>query len=72
MLSKKKTNLITIVPIGIAYSKVSPRFRGKVSLCFGEPLYINNYLGLSIEEFNIMLYARMNAAENKALKDVGR
>ena len=71
-LAKKKTNLITIVPIGIAYSEVFPRFRGKVSLCFGEPLYINNYLGLSIEEFNIMLYERMNAAENKALKDVGR
>ena len=72
MLSKKKTNLITVVPIGIAYSEVFPRFRGKVSLCFGEPLYINNYLDLSIEEFNIMLYERMNAAENKALKDVGR
>ena len=36
-LATKRANLITIVPIGIAYSEISPKFRGKVSLCFGEP-----------------------------------
>ena len=34
-LATKKTKSITIIPIGIAYSKVTPRFRGKFSLCFG-------------------------------------
>jgi len=42
-LATKETNSITIIPIGIAYSKVSPRFRDKFSLCFGDPLFINSY-----------------------------
>ena len=43
-LATTKTNSITIVPIGIAYSEVSPKFRSKVSLCFGEPLIINDHI----------------------------
>ena len=39
-LATKKTNSITIIPIGIAYDKISPRFRGKFSLCFGDPLFM--------------------------------
>ena len=35
LLAAKKTNSIFIIPIGIAYSQVSPKIRGKVSLCFG-------------------------------------
>ena len=34
-ITVKKTTSITIIPIGIAYSEVSPSFRGKFSLCFG-------------------------------------
>ena len=71
-LATKKTNLITIVPIGIAYSKISPKFRSKVSLCFGEPLIINDHINLSINEFNIILNEKMTNAEKKALKIVGR
>ena len=37
-LATKKTNFITIIPIGIAYSELSPKFRSRVSLCFGKPL----------------------------------
>ena len=71
-LATKKTNLITIIPIGIAYSEVTPTFRSKVSLCFGEPLIINDHKLLSINEFNKKLYEKMKKAENKALKIVGR
>ena len=71
-LATKKTNLITIIPIGIAYSEVSPKFRGKVSLCFGKPLIINGNINLTINEFNKLLSDRMTSAENEALKIVGR
>ena len=71
-LASKKTKLITIIPIGIAYSEVSPKFRSKVSLCFGEPFIINGHINFTINEFNKLLSDRMKAAENEALKIVGR
>ena len=71
-LATKKTNSITIIPIGIAYSKVSPRFRDKFSLCFGDPLFINPNLNLSNKEFNKILHKKMMKAEKIALKNVGR
>ena len=71
-LATKKTRSISIIPIGIAYSEVSPRFRGKVSICFGEPLIIHDQIDLSINEFNETLHKKMTTAENEALKDVGR
>ena len=71
-LASKKTNSITIVPIGIAYSEISPKFRSKVSLCFGEPITINNHLDLSIVKFNEILHKKMKKAEKIALKNVGR
>ena len=71
-LAIKKTNFITIVPIGIAYSDVSPIFRSEVSLCFGEPLIINDHMNISINEFNKILNEKMTTAEKEALKIVGR
>ena len=71
-LATKETNSITIIPIGIAYSKVSPRFRDKFSLCFGDPLFMNENLNLSIKEFNKILYKKMMKAEKIALENVGR
>ena len=71
-LATKKTNLITIIPIGIAYSEVSPKFRSKVSLCVGEPFNIDSHINLTINEFNQLLSDRMKDAENEALKFVGR
>ena len=71
-LATKKTNLITIIPIGIAYSEVSPKFRSKVCLCFGEPFIINGHINFTINEFNKLLSNRMKDAENEALKIVGR
>ena len=71
-LSTKKTKLIRIIPIGIAYSEISPKFRSKVSLCFGEPLIIDKDVNLSINEFNKVLNEKMTSAEKEALKNVGR
>ena len=71
-LATKRSSPIVIVPIGIAYSKISPRFRDKVALCFGEPLLINDNKNLSIKEFNETLYKKMIKAEKTALKNVGR
>ena len=71
-LATKKKESIIILPIGIAYSEVSPRFRGKFSLCFGEPIDIKDHVDLSIKEFNKILYEKMIDAEKKALNNVGR
>ena len=71
-LATKKTNSIVIVPIGIAYSKVSPKFRSEFCLSLGQPIEMNNYLNFSINEFNKFLYEGMIKAEEIALKNVGR
>ena len=71
-LATKKTNSIIIVPIGIAYSKVSPRFRDKFCLSLGQPISVNDYLNLTIKEFNEFLNEKMINAEKTALKNVGR
>ena len=71
-LATKKTNFITIIPIGVAYSEVSPKFRSKVSLSFGEPLIIKDHINMSINEFNKILNEKMTTAEKEALKIVGR
>ena len=72
VLATKKTSSIIIIPVGIAYSQVTPKFRCKVSLCFGEPLIINKNINLSIHKFNATLYEKMKSAEKMALTDIGR
>ena len=71
-LATKKTTSIIIIPIGIAYSKVPPNFRGEFCLSFGKPIAMNDYLNLSIKEFNIFLNENMLQQEEEALKIVGR
>ena len=71
-LAKKKTNSIIIIPIGIAYSKVTPDFGSQFCLSFGKPLLMDDYLNFSIENFNKFLYEKMIDEEKKALKNVGR
>ena len=71
-LATKKTTSIIIIPIGIAYSKVPPNFRGEFCLSFGEPIAMNDYLNFSIKEFNMFLNENMIKQEEKALKNVGR
>ena len=71
-LATKKIKPITIIPIGIAYSEVSPRFRGKFCLCFGKPISMDDCLNIKIKEFNELLNEKMISAEKIALKNVGR
>ena len=71
-LAAKKTTSIIIVPIGIAYSKVPPNFRGEFCLSFGKPIAINNYLNINIKEFNQILTEQMIKEERIALNNVGR
>ncbi len=72
LLAAKKTNSVSIIPIGIAYSEVSPKIRGKVCLCFGDPLLVGQNPKLSIKRFNELLNEKMHNAEKTALENVGR
>ena len=72
LLATKKTESIIIVPIGIAYSKVSPKFRDEFCISFGKPIAVNNYLNFDIDEFNEFLNEKIIEEEVKALKNVGR
>ena len=71
-LASKKTASIIIIPIGIAYSKVPPNFRGEFCLSFGKPIAMNDYLNFTIQDFNKFLNEKMIKEEEKALKNVGR
>jgi 1-acyl-sn-glycerol-3-phosphate acyltransferase len=71
-LAKNKTESIVIIPIGIAYSKVNPNFRSEFCLSFGKPMIMDDYLNISIKEFNKFLNERMIKQEEIALKNVGR
>ena len=71
-LATKKTKSITIIPIGIAYSKIPPNFKGEFCLSFGQPISINENLNLTIKEFNEFLNEKMIKADKIALKNVGR
>jgi 1-acyl-sn-glycerol-3-phosphate acyltransferase len=71
-LATKKTNSITIVPIGIAYSRVSPKFRDSFCMCIGKPISVDDHKNFTIKEFNELLNEKMIKAEKIALKNVGR
>ena len=71
-LATKNTDSITVIPIGIAYSEVSPKFRSQFCLSFGNPIEMNNYLNLTVKEFNQLLYERMLREEEIALNNIGR
>ena len=71
-LATKKTKSITIIPIGIAYSKVSPNFRSEFCLSMGQPIAMPDYLHLNIKDFNKFLNEKMIEEEQIALKNVGR
>ena len=71
-LATKKTTSITIIPIGIAYNKIPPNFRGEFCLSFGKPMPINDYANFTVKEFNKFLNEKMTQEEEKALKNVGR
>ena len=71
-LATKKTDSIIIIPIGIAYSDLSPKFRSQFCLSFGKPMLMNDYSKITIKDFNTILLKKMVKAEKIALNNVGR
>tara|TARA_Y100001978_G_scaffold200345_1_gene216438 strand:- start:1483 stop:2157 length:675 start_codon:yes stop_codon:yes gene_type:complete len=71
-LARKKGDPIKIVPIGIAYSRINPKFRDRFALCVEKPLNLDDFSSSSINEFNSSLIKNIKKAELKALTLVGR
>jgi len=71
-LASKKGTSVHIVPIGIAYSRINPRFRDQVALCIEKPLDLKDFDGFSINDFNNLLRDKITKAELNALGLVGR
>ena len=72
LATKKTKSIIIVIPIGIAYSKIPPNFRGEFCLSFGKPIPIHDYSNFTIKDFNKFLNEKMTQEEEKALKNVGR
>ena len=53
-LASRKSASIIIIPIGIAYSKVPPNFRGEFCLSFGKPIPINDYSNFTIKDLSLI------------------
>ncbi len=63
---------IKIVPVGLAYSEIIPKFRGSASICFSKPIIVSKDFTQPINEFNFGLYESMRSAEQSALLAIGR
>ena len=71
-LARKKGEPIKILPVGIAYDNVKPKFRGRFAVFIEKPLCLDDFSKISVEDFNIHLKSCIQKAEEKALKQVGR
>ena len=70
-LANKKGAPVNIVPIGIAYEGVDPKFRDKVALFIEKPIKIDDFSDLTIEDFNEQLWNKIYNAELKAKNLIG-
>ena len=71
-LASNKGLDIKIVPVGLAYSEVIPKFYGSASICFSKPIVISKGFKQSTNDFNMALSKSMHTAEESALLAVGR
>ena len=71
-LASSKGLDIKIVPVGLAYSEVIPKFYGSSAICFSKPITITKDFNQSANDFNIALSKSMRSAEQSALRAVGR
>ena len=71
-LARKKGEPIKIVPIGIAYENVKPKFRDRFAICIEKPFNLDDFTDASVNSFNFYLKSCLKKAEVKALKQVGR
>ncbi len=63
---------VQIVPVGLGYSEIRPKFLGKAAICFERPMNVLGTGRESAKRFNQELSRRMHAAEQAALFAVGR
>ena len=71
-LASNKGLEIKIVPVGLAYSDVIPKFCGSASICFSKPIILTRDFKKSTDDFNRALSKSMRSAEQSALLAVGR
>ena len=71
-LARKKGEPIKIIPIGIAYDNLIPKFRDKFAICIDKPFNLDDFSNASVDDFNFYLKSCIHNAEVKALKQVGR
>jgi len=71
-LARKKGEPIKIVPIGIAYDNVRPKFRDRFAICIEKPFDLDDFSNVSANDFNCYLMSCIKKAEVKALNLVGR
>ena len=71
-LARKKGEPIKIVPIGIAYDNIKPKFRDRFAICIGKPFNLDDFSNISPDDFNSHLKLCIQKAEERALKLVGR
>ncbi len=71
-IAYKKGINVNVLPIGLAYSEVIPKPFGKAAISFEQPIKISRLGKDAADEFNLILAQRMHAAEQAALRIVGR
>ena len=71
-LARKKGEPIKIIPIGIAYGNLKPKFRDRFAICIEKPIDLDDFSDASVDDFNFYLRSCLQKAEVKALKQVGR
>ena len=71
-LARKKGDAIKILPVGIAYDNVKPKFRDRFAICIEKPFDLDDFSNASVDDFNFYLKSSIKRAELKALKQVGR
>ena len=71
-LASNKGLDIKIVPVGLAYGEVIPKFYGSAAICFSKPIVISKDFKPPINDFNMTLSKSMSIAEESALSAVAR
>ena len=72
IMAKRKGVHIKIIPVGLAYTDEVPKPFTKAAICFGKQIPLTGTTRKETSEFNFELSRRMHAAEQAALKAVGR
>ncbi|KGG17691.1 Phospholipid and glycerol acyltransferase [Prochlorococcus sp. MIT 0603] len=63
---------VQVVPVGLGYSDLNPRFLGRAAICFGKPIKISESGKQASKQFDLELSEKMYRAEKEALLAVGR